>query len=310
MEDLETSQPYLTDLSPKDKPWDEHKATAVTVRSIYWRAEYTRYAERMQTCAELLEFGLVDFEGEKRFKLRSARFCRVRLCPICQWRRSLKWKSKLFRAMPKIIEKYPKHRWLLVTLTVQNCAVTELKNTIAIINKAFILFSKRKQFPGVGWIKSTEVTRGKDGSAHPHFHVLMLVPPKYFSRGYMRTEKWAELWQSCLGVAYTPIVDVTAIKSKSGTDSVSITGAVCEVLKYSVKESDLTADPNWLLEVTKQLHNTRAVGVGGCLRDFLREESDDEDLIHVDPENEEELSKSDYSFLFGWREKSKKYKLI
>ncbi|MDI4746156.1 protein rep, partial [Salmonella enterica subsp. enterica serovar Kentucky] len=36
----------------------------------------------------------------------------------------------------------------------------------------------RKEFkPVQGWIRTTEVTRGRDGSAHPHFHTLMMVPP-------------------------------------------------------------------------------------------------------------------------------------
>ncbi|MDI5568725.1 protein rep, partial [Salmonella enterica subsp. enterica serovar Kentucky] len=40
----------------------------------------------------------------------------------------------------------------------------------------------RKEFkPVQGWIRTTEVTRGRDGSAHPHFHTLMMVPPSMFT---------------------------------------------------------------------------------------------------------------------------------
>ncbi|MDI5424891.1 ROK family protein, partial [Salmonella enterica subsp. enterica serovar Kentucky] len=38
-----------------------------------------------------------------------------------------------------------------------------------------------------GWIRTTEVTRGRDGSAHPHFHTLMMVPPSMLSgRDYVK----------------------------------------------------------------------------------------------------------------------------
>jgi len=57
---------------------------------------------------------------------------------------------------------------------------------------------------------------------------------------------------------------------------------LAEVIKYSVKESDLTADREWFLELTRQLHRTKAIAVGGILRDYFRElEQEPEDLIGV-----------------------------
>ena len=39
------------------------------------------------------------------------------------------------------------------------------------MNAAFQRMKVRKEFrPVQGWIRTTEVTRGSDGSAHPHFH--------------------------------------------------------------------------------------------------------------------------------------------
>ncbi|MCZ5213731.1 protein rep, partial [Escherichia coli] len=55
----------------------------------------------------------------------------------------------------------------------------------------------RKEFlPVQGWIRTTEVTRGSDGSAHPHFHTLMMVPPSMLSGdGYVKHARWVELWR-------------------------------------------------------------------------------------------------------------------
>ncbi|MCE4093435.1 protein rep, partial [Klebsiella pneumoniae] len=69
---------------------------------------------------------------------------------------------------------YPDSRWMFLTLTVRNCAIGELGDTLSRMNTAFQRLKDRKV---QGWIRTTEVTRGSDGSAHPHFHTLMMVPP-------------------------------------------------------------------------------------------------------------------------------------
>ncbi|WP_425333843.1 protein rep, partial [Klebsiella pneumoniae] len=73
-----------------------------------------------------------------KIKLKSAHFCRVRHCPVCQWRKSLMWKARYWKALPEIQSKYPSGRWLFFTLTVRNCEITEVKNTIQNMHKAFI----------------------------------------------------------------------------------------------------------------------------------------------------------------------------
>ncbi|MGL0089943.1 protein rep, partial [Salmonella enterica subsp. enterica] len=80
------------------------------------------------------------------------------------------------------------------------------------MNMAFQRLKDRKEFrPVQGWIRTTEVTRGSDGSAHPHFHPLMMVPPSMFTRDYVKHARWVELWRECLRVDYDPSVDVRAV---------------------------------------------------------------------------------------------------
>ncbi|MGL5059892.1 MAG: protein rep [Microcoleus sp.] len=96
--------PALSDLSSQDRPWDKHKAFADTVESHYRGSEFNRYSERIHFCSELLSFGLkLQDDDTLKLKLNAARFCRVRQCPICSWRRSLKWKAKAYEVMPKIV---------------------------------------------------------------------------------------------------------------------------------------------------------------------------------------------------------------
>ena len=82
--------------------------------------------------------------------------------------------------------------------------------------------------------------------------------------------------------------------------------ALCETLKYTVKESDLIADPDWLQELTRQLHKTRAIAIGGVLKEFLSEE-DPEDLVNGDVE-EEEKTEDEVNILFDWAEIIRRYK--
>ncbi|KYF17807.1 replication protein, partial [Salmonella enterica subsp. enterica serovar Typhimurium] len=56
-------------------------------------------------------------------------------------------------------------------------AIGELGETLNRMNAAFQRQKDRMEFsPVQGWIRTTEVTRGSDGSAHPHLHTQMMVP--------------------------------------------------------------------------------------------------------------------------------------
>ncbi len=333
---------YLSTISPKDKPWNVHRANSDRVKSLYESTDLERLGNRIRDCAQILQFAAVEGEeGSLGLKLRIAHFCRVRTCPVCQWRRSMKWKARFITAIPKIIETYPTAEYVLLTLTQRNCELTELKATVQNMNKAWERLSQRKQFPAIGWVKSVEVTAvwdcydgsrfvGRHGStwvdkwqadrrrklrleltteSHPHFHVVLMVKPSYFKKGYLSQATWTELWMKSLRIDYTPIVNVKKVKPRPGHEGelgAGLAAAILETLKYGVKEDDLIADRDWLVELTKQLHKTRAVAIGGVLRDLIRED-DPDDLIHdednPDPGQVEEGDK----FHFGWRERLEEY---
>lgn len=329
---------YLSDLSVQDKPWDYHRAIADKIATLYEQSELSRYSERITDCSKLLEFGasINSDSGEIGYKLLTARFCRVRHCSICQWRRTMKWQAKAFSALPKVAQAYPKHRWIFLTLTVRNCPIDELRETLDMMNKSFGRMTKLASFPATGWIKSVEVTRAYDcyhngkylgrhgktwiddcdfdvdsvptDECHPHLHCLLLVPASYFGRKYLSHDDWTQMWKRSLRVDYQPIVNIKAVKSKDDKGKgISDIGAVLETLKYSVKSEDLAVDSEWLAKLTTQLNKTRAVAVGGCLREFLRDESDDDDLININ-DDKEDSTPTDYSLWFAWFKAMQRYK--
>ena len=305
---VEMSKPRLSDLSKKNKPWDRHRHSADLIADHYrGEADFDKYAQRIDSCSQLLDFGLVPNVdlGQLELRLSAAHFCRAPRCPVCQWRRSLKWKGRALKSLPLVVSDYPNYRWLFLTLTQKNCPVTEVRETVVEMNKSFARLTKLKQWSVEGWIKSLEVTRGKDGSSHPHFHCLLMVPSSYFNRDYVSQEEWVNLWQKAARLNYRPQVYIRAI-SKEQNPVILIP----EILKYSLKESDLYKSKEFLLEVTKQLYKIRSISVGGLLRNYMRKiEEEPEDLISNDETKTEDKIDEGHLY-FGWQYQEKKYRLI
>jgi hypothetical protein len=238
------------------------------------------------------------------------------------------WRARFYNVVPKLIETHPNSRYLFLTLTVKNCPVNELGATVAEMNRAWMKLTKRKQFPAKGWLKAVEVTRNQDarsqsfGTAHPHIHAMLVVPSSYFSgQSYIKQETWRELWQSCLGADYLPVVNVKAVKPCPGQDTLAaLRGAITETLKYTVKPQDLIgntaegtdsaerlANQSWLVELTRQLKNTRSVALGGILKGLMAE-TDPDDLIHPEGTETSDTETDAESLLwFGWRSQVKRY---
>ena len=305
---LDVSELRLSKFSQKDKAWDKHRYSADLIANHYrGEADFDKYARRIDSCSQSLGFRLVPNTslGQLELRLSAARFCRVPRCPICCWRRSLKWKARVLKSLPLIVSDYPSHRWLFLTLTQKNCSTASLRKTVAEMNNSFARLTKLKRWSIDGWIKSLEVTRSQDNDAHPHFHCLLMVPPSYFSRNYINHKEWANLWQKAARLNYKPQVYIRAISKEQ--DPVIL---IPEILKYSLKESDLYKSKEFLLEVTKQLYKMRSISVGGLLRNYMRKiKEQPEDLIGKDETRVKDEVDEGHLY-FGWEYQEKKYRLI
>jgi plasmid rolling circle replication initiator protein Rep len=330
----------------KKKLWDENKSHAVDVSNSFASSESVvqkKWAKRIKACAPSLEFGWVETDIEQFFlKLKRAEFCRVRFCPVCQWRRSLMWASRFFDAFPRIHEDYPTMRYLFLTLTVANVPVTELRSTVDFMGKAWKRLSERKVFPALGFVRSLEVTKEKDlyetidvwdekkkkfvkkktkkllrkarpDYCHPHFHILLAVPASYFGKNYLSKDDWAVMWQKALRSDYKPVCDIRIVKPRVevlDADTLpakaaldAIMAAVTETVKYSVKPADMVEDASWFHEVAKQLNKTRAVSLGGVFKKYFS--VDDDDLVL------ESKNLDNYGGIhFGFRSDVKRYQRV
>lgn len=314
---LKNSEPPLAELSTKDKKWDVRKLSSSKIENWYSSSkEFKSYGIRMGFCADFLQFILTPDKKEAslKLKLKNARFCRVSQCPICTWRKSRMWVSKMIKTMPSLIEKHPNFRFLFLTLTVRNCDIHDLGNTLTDMNKAWQRMIQKKSFPATGWLRTIEVTPGQEKDengnlrkdrAHPHFHCILVVQKSYFkSKKYLSKKKWIDLWQKSLRADYEPSVKVKAVKQDA--DPMIL---VPEVVKYCTKVSDKLSDKEWFFELTRQMHKRQTITSGGILRTYLKDlEKENIDLIGHEEDNvEDEINEGE--LYFTWRVKHKQYRM-
>ena len=225
---------------------------------------------------------------------------------VCSWRRSLMYKARAFKALPKMLADFPNARFLFMTLTLKNCPVHKLRESILHLNKSYSRLARRKNFPAIGYIKTVEVTRGRHGDAHPHLHILMMVEKSYFGRNYVNKKEWCAWWKRAAKVDYTPIIDVQAIKAKD-----SPLGLLAEVVKYQTKPNDLIfSDRDWFLNYTRQVHRTNAFALGGVFKDYFKEldkEETTEEMIGGNEEGQDGVDEGE--LFFNWIKFDKKYRM-
>ena len=313
----------LTDIAPsgKARPWRKHHREGLLLSEVYaalgecctdGAAKYLDKARRLESCAQSAEFWRLP-SGELR--LHRSSFCRVRLCPMCQWRRSLKLGAQVRQVVQAanaqhIAETGAAWRWVMVTYTVRNVDGPDLAAAIDTIHKGLNNMAKCKRWKGAvrGWLRATEVTHNTDtGSAsydtyHPHMHILLCVPAGYMSgKGYIRQAEWAALWQHYIKADYTPIVDVRTIKPEGGGrladlpagEQAAAMGKACaEVSKYAAKPADYIVPGDIGLSMSavqtldRMLDRRRMTAWGGILKDIAKalqlDDPETGDLVHID----------------------------
>lgn len=307
----------LKDVNEKgnERPWREKKLKTLELAEIYKLLGLDNKSFRVKYCSCQLAFKVNNETGEK--KLDSMISCQVRLCPMCNWRRSLKIYGQTSKVMDKALES-KEYRFLFLTLTCENVEGKDLSNTIDKLFRAFNLLTKRKVVKQSvkGWFRALEVTHNLDEKSksydtyHPHFHIILMVNKSYFNdpNYYISQEKWTSLWKSCLKVDYTPVVHITAFKTGTKKQTAK---SVAEAAKYTVKDEDYLIPEN--KELSKEtvyildtaLANRRLVAFGGELRKIHRKLNLDDvvdgDLVNTD--NEDDKLREDIKYhieIYDW----------
>lgn len=330
----------LHDVSPtgRVRPWRLHRLEAEQLAEAYQTIaartpegpEAVRWqlmADRASSCATNPKFEVhraprADGGGEY-LTLSTAYFCRDRLCPMCQWRRSLKLGAQARAVVAecnrdKISRDRVPYRWIMVTLTQRNVDGPDLPAELDKMHDAMHRLVKRKEWRAAaqGWLRVTEITHNIDRRSkaydtyHPHMHVMIAVNARYFkSKDYITHAQWVALWRDCMGLDYDPSVQVETIKPNDGQQlgdnatakdvAISMGKAVAEVTKYASKPSsylvpydlDLTASAVQTLSVS--LKGRRLAAWGGVCKKAAQalklDSLETGDLIHIDEEPSADL---------------------
>lgn len=283
----------------KRNDWKEKKRANIQYSDLLQELEYKK-ASNVRVCAEVLQF-LKNDEGQ--LKLKQAWFCKSRLCPMCNWRRSIKHSSQVIKIVDEAVKKYPKGRFLFWTLTTKNVFTgDELNTELARMNKAFdrLMKYKKVQKNMLGYLKATEVTvNQQDGSYNQHFHILVFVRPSYFKGtgdNYISQSELTNFWKKALKIDYIPIVNIKAVKAKANKREQNVIAPVYETAKYPVKSIDYLTDNHEenlqrVDDLEIGLKRKRLISFGGIFKEIRKElqldDAEDGNLIHVSSEDEE-----------------------
>nr|WP_050184297.1 protein rep [Domibacillus robiginosus] len=318
----------------KDRDWKGKKKRSLLMAEHYGEAGLNKKAERMEQCADTLLFK----KSAEKLKLFQAYFCKVRLCPMCNWRRSL----KIAFHNKQIVEAANERenlKWIFLTLTVRNVEGSELKNTMDVMTKAWNNFSRYAAFKKSvkGYFRAMEVTKNREKESewyatyHPHFHVLLAVKPSFFTKDYIKQAEWIAMWRKAMKLDYDPIVHVQRVKAKKESPdlneieqdvkrAVEEQNAILEVSKYPVKDSDVivgnsvtTDNVETVLDLDNALAYKRLIAYGGLLKEIHKElnldDAEDGDLIRVGEENADEIANGAIEVMAYWHVGLKNYVL-
>ena len=158
--------------------------------------------------------------------IKSANFCRDRLCPMCNFRRSQKLFSQNMAVYHKIKSENPRYRQLFLTLTVPNVKLWQLKDTLKCMSDSWNRFRNHRAFkrePVVGFCKKLEITYNKEQRTyHPHYHVMLTVD------GWAsRIEEYVKWWSASVQLGRQLVCYIESVQGDAKS--------VAEMSKYMSK---------------------------------------------------------------------------
>lgn len=246
------------------------------------------YALKIKGCGTCIGFDLFqDDFGVIEHKLVAANFCRLRLCPMCQRRKSLRAYSEIIR----IAESLNSFKFIHLVLTIPNVSAQDLSAAVSRLfsssRRLFSLSAVKKAFKGV--LRACEVTYNSDRKDyHPHLHCLVAVNSSYFSsRDYLSQAELLRLWNCFVGRG--------GVFLKKCTQTAA---AVAEVAKYAVKPFESELRDHELISVLETLHvslkGRRLIQFFGVFREKAAELK-----INLDDDLELENSLAQFNYYYN-----------
>lgn len=249
----------------KYKKMSARKKTSVIIgEKLCSIGEYKR-GQFMLACNQKIQFTL---DENCKAHITNAHLCRDRLCPTCSHLLSIKRYNEMVRCLEYIGPS--KYDWRFVTLTIKNCRVDELKETISQMLKAWDKLNKRRGVKKIlcGWARSLEVTYNDNtGTFHPHLHVLCAFE-KNCAPNYLEVR---QVWADAMELKYTPICDIIAPYVKNSKWD-TYKSAIVEAFKYCVKSKNVVDMPLYAFKcLVDGIKNKQMIAYSGIIKNARKQ---------------------------------------
>ncbi|WP_300712179.1 protein rep [uncultured Brachyspira sp.] len=135
-------------------------------------------------------------------------WCRVKLCPVCNFYRQLKVSKNLTKIMDYLAEDY---NFFFITLTIKNCQGKELSDKLSEMMKAWNKFVGHQTIKSsfIGWYRWIETTYNIDKKTyHPHLHIIAATPNENIDKKEFQSQ-----WKKTLCLNYDPVIDITKVRN-------------------------------------------------------------------------------------------------
>ena len=291
-----------TETSDKVQRYAMHKKLCGPVASLLDKINEHGRALRMRECATRLLVRRCTGCGEMH--ITGGNLCRDRLCPVCQWRLSIRRYSNMVAAMNHLHDqgKLDSYQVGMLTLTVKNCPPADLGATISGMMDGFKRWQQRRTVRDqiAGFARSLEITYNrKRGTFHPHIHLMIIWQPA--GKSGKLSAQMAKEWASACRLNYKPVYQYEDAYSKHQNDGSwdTVLSTVKECSKYVCKaadyitiadmEQDTPSMPiTHFRALVDAVKNRRLVSYAGLIAEARRDL-----LIPDDEETEENATETD-----------------
>lgn len=270
-----------------DYLWKVERVKTQRLVQLYRQAGYMEYAERAEVCATWLAWNWTP----ERKSLKSANFCRLRLCPMCI-ARGARTRAKILSDVMDAVQREHHCQYIFVTLTIRNVTADKLAETMTMLTDGWhrVMMQRPVARAIKGWYRALEVTRNNKkgdpwyGTYHPHIHAIWAVEDGYFRRRngiYITKDDLIARWAKAYSADYDPSVKINRTydrrRRRPQSDDEASYAATVEAAKYSTKDSDYISasiPDDEAVEVlktyTKALYHRRLSAFGGWLKEEAR----------------------------------------
>lgn len=228
------------------------------------------WVERMQECGKGAYFMPHPHTG--REVITNFRGCKVRICPICAWRASIRKALKYGSRIQQFIEAHPSYRLRFVTLTDRPVPMMQLSAQCGRLQKAFSRFYASFDRAFVGYFRCTDIaTVNRDPNGfhptfdtwreapmlvRPHIHAIVIQRPKNGTT-YVADAEIKQVWAQAM---------VSEILLDTHAKDLNTPIGAAKYACKGVDWSEVSGDADYTAALALALHGVRCAAAGGVLR--------------------------------------------